>query len=183
MSSVFRIVFIAAIAGEVRLPKNLFLFVYFKRKDKLLFQSLIHTVQLLAEFAFYPYYNTNSYPSQLWKSKSGDTHRSAHQQRSPELPGKTVLRAVPRQFLFALLAVLVAVGLYFGLRNVVDSGEIGWICVLAAFPFALCGREGFVLPKSVQDAIPIRRLWPDGIFQFGSKLSKTIRFSDISGTA
>ena len=88
-----------------------------------------------------------------------------------------------RQFLFALLAVLVAVGLYFGLRNVVDGGEIGWICVLAAFPFALCGREGFVLPKSVQDAIPIRRLWPDGIFQFGSKLSKTIRFSDISRTA
>lgn len=44
-----------------------------------------------------------------------------------------------RQFLFALLAVLVAVGLYFGLRNVVGSGEIGWICVLAAFPFALGG--------------------------------------------
>ena len=41
-------------------------------------------------------------------------------------------------------------------------------------------REGFVLPKSVQDAIPIRRLWPDGIFQFGSKFSKTIRFSDIN---
>ena len=35
--------------------------------------------------------------------------------------------------------MLVAVGLYFGLRNVVGSGEIGWICVLAAFPFALCG--------------------------------------------
>ena len=60
MSSVFRIVFIAAIAGEVRLPKNLFLFVYFKRKDKLLFQSLVHTVQLLAEFVFYSYYNTKS---------------------------------------------------------------------------------------------------------------------------
>ena len=41
-------------------------------------------------------------------------------------------------------------------------------------------REGFVLPKSVQDAIPIRRLWPDGIFQFGSKFSKTIRFTDIN---
>ena len=41
-------------------------------------------------------------------------------------------------------------------------------------------REGFVLPRSVQDAIPIRRLWPDGIFQFGSKFSKTIRFSDIN---
>ena len=41
-------------------------------------------------------------------------------------------------------------------------------------------KEGFVLPKSVQDAIPIRRLWPDGIFQFGSKFSKAIRFTDIN---
>ena len=44
-----------------------------------------------------------------------------------------------RQFIFALLAVLVAVGLYFGLHTIVGKGEIGWICVLAAFPFALCG--------------------------------------------
>lgn len=41
-------------------------------------------------------------------------------------------------------------------------------------------RERFVVPKSVQDAIPIRRIWTDGIFQFGSKFSKTIRFSDIN---
>ena len=44
-----------------------------------------------------------------------------------------------RQLIFALLAVLVAVGVYFGLRGVVGTSEIGWICVLAAFPFALCG--------------------------------------------
>lgn len=44
-----------------------------------------------------------------------------------------------RQFSFALMAVLVAVAVYFGLRNVADSGEIGWVCVLAAFPFALGG--------------------------------------------
>ncbi len=41
-------------------------------------------------------------------------------------------------------------------------------------------RESFILPRSVQDAIPIRRVWPDGIFQFGSKFSKTIRFTDIN---
>ena len=41
-------------------------------------------------------------------------------------------------------------------------------------------KEGFAVPKSVQDAIPIRRIWPDGIFQFGSKFSKAIRFSDIN---
>ena len=41
-------------------------------------------------------------------------------------------------------------------------------------------KESFTLPKSVQDTIPIHRLWPDGVFQFGSKFSKTIRFSDIN---
>ena len=41
-------------------------------------------------------------------------------------------------------------------------------------------KERFKVPRSVQDIIPIRRLWPDGIFQFGSKYSKTMRFSDIN---
>lgn len=44
-----------------------------------------------------------------------------------------------RQLIFALLAVLVAVGVYFALRPVMGIGEVGWICVVAAFPFALCG--------------------------------------------
>ena len=43
-------------------------------------------------------------------------------------------------------------------------------------------KECFSVPKSVQDAVPIHRLWPDGIFQFGSKFSKTIRFTDINYT-
>lgn len=42
-----------------------------------------------------------------------------------------------RQFVFALLAILVAVAVYFLLRNV--SADVGWICVMAAFPFALGG--------------------------------------------
>ena len=41
-------------------------------------------------------------------------------------------------------------------------------------------KEHLSVPKSVQDTIPIRRLWPDGLFQFGGKFSKTIRFSDIN---
>ena len=44
-----------------------------------------------------------------------------------------------RQFLFALLAVGVAVGVHFGLRPVLGNSEIGWVCILAAFPFALGG--------------------------------------------
>lgn len=41
-------------------------------------------------------------------------------------------------------------------------------------------KEKFTVPKSVQDTIPIRRIWADGVFQFGSKFSKCIRFSDIN---
>lgn len=68
-----------------------------------------------------------------------------------------------RQFLFALLAVLVAVGLYFGLRNVVGSGEIGWICVLAAFPFALGGfftYNGMTFEKFLLAVIRSELLYP-----------------------
>lgn len=41
-------------------------------------------------------------------------------------------------------------------------------------------KEKFTVPKSVQQAIPIRRIWPDGIFQVGNKFSKSFRFSDIN---
>ena len=41
-------------------------------------------------------------------------------------------------------------------------------------------RESIAIPRSAQEAIPIRRIWPDGVFQFGSKYSKTLRFSDIN---
>jgi len=41
-------------------------------------------------------------------------------------------------------------------------------------------REKFKVPKSVQQFIPIRRIWRDGIFQTGNKFSKTFRFSDIN---
>lgn len=41
-------------------------------------------------------------------------------------------------------------------------------------------KEHLTIPKSVQDTIPIQRLWPDGLFQFGSKFSKTVRLSDIN---
>ena len=36
------------------------------------------------------------------------------------------------------------------------------------------------IPKSVQDTIPIQRIWADGLFQFGTKFSKCLRFTDIN---
>jgi hypothetical protein len=41
-------------------------------------------------------------------------------------------------------------------------------------------RERFVIPKGVQDVIPIRAIWPDGIFHVGNKFSKSYRFDDIN---
>lgn len=41
-------------------------------------------------------------------------------------------------------------------------------------------KERFVIPKSVQQAIPIRVIWPDGIFAVGNKFSKSFRFADIN---
>ena len=44
-----------------------------------------------------------------------------------------------RQFVFSLLAVLVAVGLYFLLHTYVGTETVSWMCVLGAAPFAALG--------------------------------------------
>ncbi len=41
-------------------------------------------------------------------------------------------------------------------------------------------RTAYKIPRSVQDVLPIQRIFADGIFQFGTKYSKTLRFSDIN---
>ncbi len=41
-------------------------------------------------------------------------------------------------------------------------------------------RTAYKIPRSVQDIIPIQRIFADGIFQFGTKYSRTLRFSDIN---
>ena len=41
-------------------------------------------------------------------------------------------------------------------------------------------KERYTVPRKVQDVIPVRRIWPDGIFLTGNRFSKTYRFSDIN---
>ena len=41
-------------------------------------------------------------------------------------------------------------------------------------------KEKFRIPHSVQDTIPIRRIWPDGIFQAGNAYSRSYRLTDIN---
>jgi hypothetical protein len=41
-------------------------------------------------------------------------------------------------------------------------------------------KERFTVPRSTQQMIPIDRIWPDGIFQIGSKFSKSWKITDIN---
>lgn len=44
-----------------------------------------------------------------------------------------------RQFIFSILALGVAVGIFFGLRNHLGTETVSWICILGAAPFAAMG--------------------------------------------
>ena len=44
-----------------------------------------------------------------------------------------------RQFFFSVIACVVAVGVYFLLRNKVGVETVSWMCVLGAAPFAALG--------------------------------------------
>ena len=41
-------------------------------------------------------------------------------------------------------------------------------------------KEHYQIPKSVQQWMPIQRVYADGIFFYGGRFSKTYRFSDIN---
>ena len=44
-----------------------------------------------------------------------------------------------RQFFFSVLACGVAVGIYLGLNPILGTETTSWLCIVAAFPFAVLG--------------------------------------------
>lgn len=46
-----------------------------------------------------------------------------------------------RQCIFSVLAICVAVGIYFGLRTQLGTETVSWMCILGAAPF---GAMGFI---------------------------------------
>ena len=44
-----------------------------------------------------------------------------------------------RQFIFSIFACGVAVGIYFGLKDVFGTETVSWMCVVGAAPFAAMG--------------------------------------------
>lgn len=41
-------------------------------------------------------------------------------------------------------------------------------------------NEPYHIPRSVQNLIPIKRIWADGIFLAGTRYTKTFKFTDIN---
>ena len=82
-----------------------------------------------------------------------------------------------RQMVFALLAIGVAVGAYFGLKPLIGAAEVGWVCMLAAFPFAMCGfftyngmpAERFLLANGIWYALIVL-----GLISWGVSLARKI---------
>ena len=46
-----------------------------------------------------------------------------------------------RQFIFSVIACLVAVGIYFLLKPYVSTETVSWMCILGAAPFAALGGK------------------------------------------
>lgn len=88
-----------------------------------------------------------------------------------------------RQFLFAALAVGVAVAVYFGLRNVVGTSEVGWMCILAALPFAVMGfvrYNGMSAEQFIAALIRSEYLTPKKlVFKAENIYAKALRESSI----
>ncbi len=76
-----------------------------------------------------------------------------------------------------------AVGVYFGLKDIVGTGEIGWMCVLAAFPFALGGfftYNGMTFERFLLAVIRSELLYPRKlVFQSENLYAKALENSTI----
>lgn len=68
-----------------------------------------------------------------------------------------------RQCFFSILAILSAVGIYFGVRDVLGEEITGWLCMLGAAPFAACGffkYHGMTAEQFVWAVIKSELLYP-----------------------
>ena len=64
------------------------------------------------------------------------------------------------------------------------SAERGVMILIKALAAAnRSERDKFSIPRSVQQSIPVKRIYGDGIWQVGRKHSRTWRFSDVNYAA
>ena len=68
-----------------------------------------------------------------------------------------------RQCVCSVLAILTAIGIYFGMREITGQEITGWLCVLGAAPFAACGffrYHGMTAEQFVWAVIKSELLYP-----------------------
>ena len=137
------------------------------------FQSIIRTV----------YYNIRAHANQPFHRKKVILIEVRINKEVRDYQESVFFGLSMRQLIFALLAVLVAVGVYFGLRNIVGSGDVGWMCILAAFPFAMGGfftYNGMTFEKFLLALIRSELLYPKKlIFRTENLYAKALVNSSI----
>ena len=98
-------------------------------------------------------------------------YRNQNTERSPRLPRKHLFRLNTRQFICSVLAVGVAVGIYFALQPYVGTEEIGWMCILGAAPFAACvffTYHGMTAEQVLLGLVQVRNSLPRNALVFKS---------------
>jgi len=89
-----------------------------------------------------------------------------------------------REFVFSLLAVIVAVGIYFMLKSHLSMGTVSWVCILGAAPFAALGfikYNGMTAEKFVCAWIKSEFLIPQKLTFRGSNLYYEVLKNNLGG--
>ena len=88
-----------------------------------------------------------------------------------------------RQFVCSVLAVGVAVGLYFGLSRVLDRETVSWVCIVGAAPVAAAGffqYNGMTLERFLLAYIRSEFLFPRRlVFKSDNIYAKALENSTI----
>ena len=85
-----------------------------------------------------------------------------------------------RQFFFSVLACGVAVGIYLGLNPILGTETTSWLCIVAAFPFAVLGflkYNGMTAEKFIAAWIKSTFMIPK-ILTFGNTNYYYVLFAD-----
>lgn len=91
-----------------------------------------------------------------------------------------------RQTIFSVLAVAVAVGVYFGLRGFFGTETVSWMCILCAAPFAALGfvkYNGMSAEKFLAAWLRSEFLIPKRLFYKPVNLYAELKNADKEGGA
>ena len=77
--------------------------------------------------------------SKKYRKIGGIHHRSENQQRNPAVSGEYSVRLIAAADGVCAARHRRGSRRVLGLKPLIGAAEVGWVCMLAAFPFAMCG--------------------------------------------